>query len=123
MPALRNAYSRTNVIAHPLPSAIRLNACKNVKAQLRPRIDSLSEFQRLVHSVICREHPILHRLRPLKSEVGVKFYHRRARGDGVGAIYLNFVVTLPANQCRETKASKEQKNGESRDIGHEWAGM
>ena len=96
MPGVGHSNPRSDVISHPLPAAIGLNAAEEVKAQLRPIVDSLRDFQRLMFGVVRRQHAILYRLAAFRGEDRVNLHHGGAGGDGIVAINLNFVVILGA---------------------------
>lgn len=50
---------RANVVTHPLPSAIGLNAREERKANLCPMVDALREFQRFVLCLVGGSMPSL----------------------------------------------------------------
>src|SRR5580692_2669762 len=52
VPRLWNADSWANVIAHPLPSPVRLNAGEDIKANFSPVVDSLRDLERLVLGMV-----------------------------------------------------------------------
>jgi len=71
VPRLRNAEARADVIAHPLPAPIRLNAGEDVKAGLEPVVDALGDFNRFMLGVVGGQDAVDGRLAALNRKVGM----------------------------------------------------
>jgi hypothetical protein len=87
---------RANVVTHPLPSAIGLNAREERKANLCPIVDALREFQRFVLCLVGGSMPSSTLLLPL-------------------TVKLEWISTM----CRgKPERSEENKNCGSRRVAH-----
>src|ERR1700674_3866578 len=69
VPRLRNAEAGTDVITHPLPAAIRLNAGEDVKAGLEPVVDALRDFHGLMLGMVGGQDAVDCRLAAFSGEV------------------------------------------------------
>src|SRR5215469_10020844 len=117
MPALGCSYTRANVVADPLPTAIRLNAAENVKAHFRPVVDALRDLKGLVHSVVRRKHSVLHRFAAFDGKVRMQLDHGRTWCNGIGAVNLDFVIILAASEPGGSQ-NREEENEQSVGTGH-----
>src|SRR5271156_206198 len=71
VPRLRNADARPNMIAHPLPAAIGLNASEDVEAGFEPIGDALRDFDSFMLGMVGGQDAVNRRLCPFKREVRV----------------------------------------------------
>ena len=111
---------RANVVTHPLPSAIRLNAREEIKANLCPVVDALREFQRFVLCVVGGKHAVLDGFAAANREIGMDLDHSGMRCLGFRRIDLNFVVVLggsPRGQARKQRREQELRVAASRSFG------
>jgi hypothetical protein len=70
---LRHRHPRTDVGAHPLPSAIGLYARELTEPRLEPLVPPMGDFQRLMDGVIGGQHAIYDTLGSAGSEVTVNY--------------------------------------------------
>jgi hypothetical protein len=95
------------MIAHPLPAVIVWDAGKNIKARLKPRCPSLSNFYGFVPSALRWQYAVHRIFRPGDGVVAVQLDHGTARGDGFGTVYLNFIIVL--SSCGSTKDYEQRE--------------
>jgi hypothetical protein len=72
-------HPRANVVTHPLPSAIGLNAREEIKANLCPIVDALREDQRFVLCVVGGKHAVLDAFAAANREIGMDLDHSGMR--------------------------------------------
>jgi hypothetical protein len=106
MPLFGHSHPRADVIAYPLPSAIRLDAGEKIKPDLRPVVDPLRDLHRLVFRMLGWQHAVDHHLAAFNGEVGMELDHRGMRSLRFRRVDLNFVVVLRASD-REQSSKDE----------------
>ena len=98
VPLYGDRKPRTDMISHPLPPPVGLNAAENVEAGFEPVGEALRDFERLVHRVMGGLDTIDDAFAPVHGEVGMNLDHRRSRSDRFVAVYLNLVIVLSADE-------------------------
>ena len=119
MPLLRNGDARSNVISHPLPAAIGLDAAEHIEAGFKPVAESLGNLERLVHSVMGRLDTVDDLFAPIHCEIRMDFDHGGARRHQFRGIDLDLVVILRKHEgaCEE---EKDWQRGELADRHGFW---
>src|SRR6266568_3928762 len=79
MPTFRGADAWTDMVPHPLPARLRLNAGEDVEACLKPRREPMRDFDGLMHRMLRGEDAILSGRGPLERAVTMELEHGRAR--------------------------------------------
>ena len=95
------------MIAHPFPAAMGLDAAEDVKAGFKPGCETVCDFNGLVQRMIGGKDAVNFLALAIDGEVAVEFDHGAARGDGLGAVDLDFVVVLG----RERKGQEAESDG------------
>src|SRR5947209_20131229 len=94
MPTSRGAKARANMVPHPLPASLGLNAGEDIEARLEPWRKAVRNFDRLMRGVLRGKHAVLFLRRPLDGSVAVEFDHGLAGLRSLGAIHLDLKVPL-----------------------------
>src|SRR5271155_2483964 len=82
VPAIGRSHSRADMVTHPLPAVSAARAGKNVKADLRPAIHSLSNLNSFMLRIVCwidalrSELEAGSRITALHRKIAVQFQHR-----------------------------------------------
>src|SRR5579864_706575 len=94
VPLLRNRKPWPDVVSHPLPSAVRLDAAEHVKTRFKPVVETLRDLESFVLGVMRRLDTVDDGFAPIHREIGMDLDHRGARRNEFGGVHLNFVVVL-----------------------------
>src|SRR5438445_13705457 len=110
MPTFRGAKARANMVPHPLPASLGLNAGEDIEARLEPWRKAVRDFDRLMRGVLRGKHAVLFLRRPLDSRVAMEFDHGLAGLRRLGAIHLDLTVPLNGSATRPPHA-RHQEHG------------
>src|SRR6266478_6653642 len=110
MPTFRGADAWTDMVPHPLPARLRLNAGEEVEACLEPRRKPMRDFDGLMHRMLRGEDAILSGRGPFDRAVTMELEHGRARCDRLGAIDLHLEVALGTSVAGPSPAYREEDN-------------
>src|SRR5205823_7194593 len=108
MPTFRGADAWTDMVPHPLPARLRLNAGEDVEACLEPRREPMRDFDGLMHRMLRGEYAILFGRGPFDRAVTMELEHGLARCDRLGAIDLNLEVALGIDVAGPPPAYREE---------------
>lgn len=75
MPTLWDAHTWTDMVPHPLPTRIGLDTGKDIEPGLELWGEAVSDFNRLMHSVLGGKYPFLARRCPPDRRVAVELEH------------------------------------------------
>ena len=103
MPGFGDPHARANMIANPLVTFVGAVAHEDIETGFEPLIEALRDLNSFVERVLIRAHSVYRVLGSLEGEIGVKFHHRVARGNQVGAVHLYLIVVLRSNQRSRLK--------------------
>ena len=93
---LGNRHPRPDMRAHPLPTAVRLNAGELVEARLKPLVESVRNLHGFVHGVVCGQHSVAGSLRSLRREVAVQLENGDTLRHQFRGVNLHLVIALRA---------------------------
>src|SRR6202045_1139220 len=94
MPALGRAPARPDVIPHPLPLRVGLDAGEEVEACLEPGGDALGDLERLVEGALGAKDVVEGAPAALGGDIAVELHHGCSGSHGVRAIDLDLEVVL-----------------------------
>src|SRR2546426_10015901 len=110
MPALRGSDAWTDMVPHPLPARLGLNAGEDVEACLEPRREPVRDFDGLMDRMLRGEDAILFLCGPLDRYITVELKHGLARFNRLGAIDLNLEIALGSHGTRPPPAHRAEND-------------
>src|SRR2546425_6372282 len=108
-PFCRDTHARADMIAHPVPALAVAEGSENIKAHLKPVVETVGDLNRFVERMIRGQYAVLRSLRAAECEVAVQLDHRVAGRDGFVGIDLDFVVVLGGGANGENGTDCDQK--------------
>src|ERR1044071_1568582 len=93
-PFVGRANTGTNMIAHPLPAMVGLNAGKHIQPGLEPRGEPVRNLESFVEGMLGREHAVYGTFLAFNGVITMELNHGSPLRHGFGAIDLNLVIVL-----------------------------
>src|SRR6202045_630605 len=130
MPALGRAPARPDVIPHPLPLRVGLDAGEEVEACLEPGGDALGDLERLVEGALGAKDVVDRAPAALGGDMAVGLHPGCWGGRGLRAIDLELEVVLPCRRpgpyercAQDEERESYQSRRHARSLRHRTGGF